>query len=311
MPITFDEKRKAWIVDDVSEVTGVTLNNMLKWGQPYNPYQSELFKNALYDSGVGEPPTIIFRTEDVLTNGFGQNVKLTDFDVLKNLRNKNTSLGDGTYSLKQLQDLGLSKTGDRGDHVIGTNLYLNQHKLGVSPKLGWDDAAYVFGSVLFQLSDDTAFTIRNGQIAHVDGNLGLREDNFDHKSKNVPRIVSVLVHGALGDDQNFDQVRMLFEGPGKRLTFRNKELAPLVRGNNDKKDRPTPGRQQQLKDSRQLHLNPTMRRLMSGDLSALDPENRPFSPNLLRLLMGGRAHRVKGATRLHDIARPQGNRFEQ
>ena len=61
---------------------------------------------------------------------------------------------------------------------------------------------------------------------------------------------------------------------------------------------------------RQLHLTPTMRRLMSGDLSALDPENRPFSPNLLRMLMGGRAHPVKGATRLHDIARPRPNRFE-
>ena len=60
-----------------------------------------------------------------------------------------------------------------------------------------------------------------------------------------------------------------------------------------------------------LPLDPTVHRLMSGDLSALDPENRPFSPNLLRMLMGGRAHRVKGATRLHDIARPQGNRFER
>ena len=48
----------AWIVDDVSKVTGVTLNNMLKWGQPYKPYQSELFKSDLYDSGAGEPPTI-------------------------------------------------------------------------------------------------------------------------------------------------------------------------------------------------------------------------------------------------------------
>ncbi|MCY6380975.1 cell wall hydrolase [Hoeflea prorocentri] len=59
-----------------------------------------------------------------------------------------------------------------------------------------------------------------------------------------------------------------------------------------------------------LPLNPTIRRLMSGDPSALAPENRPFSPNLLRLLMGGRAHPVKGAARLHDIARPRPNRFE-
>ena len=306
MPIAFDERRMAWIVDDVSEVTGVTLNNMLKWGQPYNPYQSELFRSDLYDSGAGEPPTIIFRNQDVLTNGFGQNVKLTDFDVLKNLLKQKTNLGDGEYNLKQLQDLGLSKTGDHGDHVISTDLYLNQRKLGVSPKLGWDDAAYIFGSVKFQLSDDTVFTIRNGKLAHVDGRLELWGDNFDHGSSSVPGIVSVLVHGALGDDQNFDKVKMLFEGPGKRLTFGDKELVPFVPGNNEENEA-----LQQPTNPRRLHLTPTMHRLMSGDLSALEPENRPFSPNLLRMLMGGRAHRVRGATRLHDIARPQGNRFER
>ncbi|WP_136659170.1 hypothetical protein [Nitratireductor sp. XY-223] len=58
-----------------------------------------------------------------------------------------------------------------------------------------------------------------------------------------------------------------------------------------------------------LRLDPTVHRLLSGDLSALDPENGPFSPNLLRMLMGGKVPRVKGATRLHDIARPPANRF--
>ena len=58
-----------------------------------------------------------------------------------------------------------------------------------------------------------------------------------------------------------------------------------------------------------LGLNPTVHRLLSGDRTALDPENGPFSPNLLRMLMGGKVPRVKGATRLHDIARPPANRI--
>ena len=55
--------------------------------------------------------------------------------------------------------------------------------------------------------------------------------------------------------------------------------------------------------------NSTMHRLMSGDLSALDPQSGPFSPNLLRLLMGGNVPRVKGAARLEDIARPPAGRI--
>ncbi|WP_136661863.1 hypothetical protein [Nitratireductor sp. XY-223] len=77
--------------------------------------------------------------------------------------------------------------------------------------------------------------------------------------------------------------------------------------------RPTPNASGGEKTGRvqrpKLGLDPNLHRLLSGDLSALDPKNRPFSPNLLRMLMGGTVPRVKGATRLHDIARPPANRF--
>ena len=68
------------------------------------------------------------------------------------------------------------------------------------------------------------------------------------------------------------------------------------------------GQQTETVQKQNLGLDPTMHRLLSGDLSALDPENGPFSPNLLRMLMGGKVPRVKGATRLEDIARPSANR---
>ncbi|MDA4843991.1 hypothetical protein [Hoeflea poritis] len=66
--------------------------------------------------------------------------------------------------------------------------------------------------------------------------------------------------------------------------------------------------QEPVSEPPRLQLDPTVHRLLSGDLSALDPQNGPFSPNLLRLLMGGNVPRVKGATRLHDIARVPANR---
>ena len=97
-----------------------------------------------------------------------------------------------------------------------------------------------------------------------------------------------------------------------RSSFENGEVkAPISVGNHSDVSDVDDEAIQQPTNPRRLPLTPTMRRLMSGDLSALDAENRPFSPNLLRMLMGGRAHRVKGATRLDDIARPQGNRFER
>ncbi|WP_136660824.1 hypothetical protein [Nitratireductor sp. XY-223] len=78
------------------------------------------------------------------------------------------------------------------------------------------------------------------------------------------------------------------------------------RGGNAKTPNVAPQRQSRPR----LGLTPDMQRLLSGDLTVLDPKNKRFSPNMLRLLMGGKVPRVKGATRLHDIARPQTGRFE-
>ena len=305
MTIRYDSKRNAWIIDDVSEVTGAMFNNLLRWGQPYSPYDTGLFRHDVYDAGLDSLPTMIFDNRDVLTNGFGQNVQLLDFDVVKKLKRNKTELGDGSYTLKQLQTKGLSKTGHRGDHVIGTNLYLNQGRLGVSPRLGSDNAAYIFGSILFRLSEDTVFTFRDGRLTGARGRLELGEDNFDHESKNIPPLVSVGVHAAVGDHQNYEKVKMLFEGPGKELTFGNFDP--------DKNIGKVQGQSDSLGLQRQpsLQLDPTVHRLLSGDLSALDPEKGPFSPNLLRMLMGGKVPRVKGAIRLHDIARPPANRFDR
>ena len=35
MTVRYDDDRKAWIVDNVTEISGIMFNNLLKWGQPY------------------------------------------------------------------------------------------------------------------------------------------------------------------------------------------------------------------------------------------------------------------------------------
>ena len=275
MTVRYDDDRKAWIVDNVTEISGTMFNNLLKWGQPYTPYDTGLFRHDIYDAGLDRLPTVISNNKDVLSNGFGKYVRLTNFDIVKRLKKFEVDLPDGVYSLKKLQDLGLSRLGSRpedggrfGDHAMPSNLYWKRYHVGLSNDLPWPEAAYVFGSVRFQMSDDTVFKFRDGKLHGVKGNIEIQEDNFDHRSYNIPPLASTIIHGAVGDDQNYDHVKMLFEGPGKELTFGNfdpgKNIGKVQGQSNSL------GSQQQPS----LQLDPTVHRLLSGDLSALDPEGR-------------------------------------
>ncbi|MDA4843980.1 hypothetical protein [Hoeflea poritis] len=62
------------------------------------------------------------------------------------------------------------------------------------------------------------------------------------------------------------------------------------------------------KERRQPHRRST-KRLLSGDLTRLGSDRRPYLPNHLRLLPPSLVPQVKGSTRLEDIARPPANRF--
>lgn len=191
----------------------------MQWGQPYTPYEPD-FRHDLYDGDhMITSPTVIFNNQDVITHGFGQNIQLTDFDVVQNLQQNGASVSDRTYTLSQLQDMGLSAPGQFGDHAIGTNLYLNQGGVGVSSQLGAGTAAYVFGSIRFQMSEDTTFVIENGQLVSVDGSIELQPDNFNHESSTLPDWVSAIVAVGAGDTVNFDEVVILYEGEGADRTI--------------------------------------------------------------------------------------------
>ncbi|WP_136661861.1 hypothetical protein [Nitratireductor sp. XY-223] len=64
------------------------------------------------------------------------------------------------------------------------------------------------------------------------------------------------------------------------------------------------------KERRQSHMRST-KRLLSGDLTRLGSDSRPYLPNHFRLLPPSLVPQVKGATRLEDIARPPANRFDR
>lgn len=218
MPITWDNDRRAWVFDDVTEVEPGHFNNLLQWGQPYTPYEPG-FRHDLYDGDhTITSPTVIFSNQDVITHGFGQNIQLTDFDVVQNLQQNGANVPNGTYTLTQLQNMGLSAPGQFGDHAMGTNLYINQGGVGVSSQLGAGTAAYVFGSIRFQMSENTTFVIENGQLVSVDGSIELQPDNFNHESSTLPDWVSAIVAVGAGDTVNFDEVVILYEGEGADRT---------------------------------------------------------------------------------------------
>ena len=95
---------------------------MLRWGQPYSPYDDE-FQHDLYNEGYIGLPRAEFLNQDVLVNGFGQNVTVEDFDVYKKLSGGGIDIDDGEYTYSDLVDLGLVLGGRFGDNAMGTNLY--------------------------------------------------------------------------------------------------------------------------------------------------------------------------------------------
>lgn len=220
MAISWDENRRAWVFDDVTEVEPGHFNNLLNYGQPYDPSETGLFRHDLYDGGnFITSPTVIFYNQDVISNGFGLNIQLSDFDVVQNLQQNGANIVDGTYTLAQLQQLGLSAPGQFGDHAMGTNLYINQAGIGVTSNLGAGTAAYVFGSVRFQISDDTTFVIENGQLVSVDGHIELQDEDFNHESATLADWFSAIVAVSVGDTANFDEVFILYEGQGSERTI--------------------------------------------------------------------------------------------
>ena len=72
-PWTYDSTRNAWVADDINYVTGENFNNLLKYGQPFNPsnvYTGRFYIHEIESLVPALGPTVIFSQENVLTEGF-------------------------------------------------------------------------------------------------------------------------------------------------------------------------------------------------------------------------------------------------
>ncbi len=74
-PWIYDEDRSAWVADDVAYVTGDNLNNLLRFGQPFDPNSrltGRFYRHDL-EGTVGDiGPTVIFDQYNVLTRGLAK-----------------------------------------------------------------------------------------------------------------------------------------------------------------------------------------------------------------------------------------------
>ena len=222
-PFRYDAATKSWIAEDITKVNGDHFNNLLRFGQPYNPnnYFDQRFYRSDLESVITEP-TVRFDNSNVLLRGFGKKVSFDDFDLVKNLKagKFNCDLQEGrVYTLKELQGLGISPSKlvgniDYGQHAQGKSLYLwKLDDPGVASTYNGTDAAYIFGSVRFQISNDTTFRIQGGKL-YVDGKIELQDDAFKHESGALSPWVSALVQAGMGDYAAFDKVLIVYDGQG-------------------------------------------------------------------------------------------------
>lgn len=212
-PWTYDPSLNAWLVDDVTYVTGEDFNNLLRYGQPFNPsniYTGQFYIHEIEDIVPALGPTVIFSQYNVLTEGIGSSIDFDDFDLVKDLKAGvySAQLEEGrVYTLSELQALGISpqvigENGqDYGDHALSTDLYgTGQVYPGASSPFEW---AYIFGSIRVRISEDTTFSIVDGKLV-IDGRIELFDDDFNHVG-GLPPVLSALVQLGAGDVASFEE----------------------------------------------------------------------------------------------------------
>ncbi|MGH0004871.1 Hint domain-containing protein, partial [Pseudovibrio ascidiaceicola] len=221
-PWSYDTSKDAWVADDINFVKGDDFNNLLRFGQPFDPsnhFTGRFYRHDLVENTPELGPTVIFSQENVITHGYGSNISFDDFKLVKDFNSGKYSkkLQEGTtYTLSDLQSIGISPPDiksngqDYGDHALSTDLYGTG-----DPYPGSDrplEMAYIFGSVRYEISPDTTFKIVDGKLV-IDGHIRLTEDNFNHTG-GVPDLLSAVVQVGAGDHSNFERVLIQYEGEG-------------------------------------------------------------------------------------------------
>ncbi|MFD9897363.1 hypothetical protein [Mesorhizobium sp. NPDC059025] len=287
MSFTYNSQTGKWEGTDVKDLTHTTANNFLEYGQPYSPYD----KGFLPDLETVGNPTVVFSQNSAMAT-FGKSIGINNFSFARSFIAGKINVPDGTYSFKDLVDLGIAKGPNR---TYATDLYVS-----MSPPAGMTraQAAYVFGSIGFALQETTTFSANNG-IYSIDAKIGMLNEDFDFESKNIPPEIEAIVSTLVGpENQNFDRLVIEYTGVGKLdfATSNPLQLRPTI----SPLDQPTVEPQQFAPAAsaqprpvdpdwaaRPIPIVPSKPAMAPGDPNAPGNPDRPTNPNAPGSSSGG------------------------
>lgn len=253
--VYFDSTKNAWVFNNLNKFNATTMVNILQYGQLYHIADTANFDVAFYNqirnqyqqaevSGLSiAQPKIILPQSDAMLE-FGNGIKIEDFDAYKKFNKDNPLIGalsDGAYSYVDLRSKGIFDNGEiriAGDNKVTTNFYGSDSKFTDAITTdAWFKAAYILGSVQFELSSDTKFIKQNGQL-YIDGDIRLvgassygASENFDFNGGNsevqflnewVIEPLSIMKNQGYGLYPQYQhQVMIEYNGIGKKFHIEN------------------------------------------------------------------------------------------
>ncbi len=210
MTWTVNRATKVWSCSSYSDLNYAEINNFAEYGQPKSPYEPGYDHDFIPDFAN----IVIQMTQlEVMTNGYGRNVRVDSFKVAKDFLSRKISVNNGTYSFDQLVTAGLASSGDRW---INSNLYGWGGYSVSAGSISSGDAAYIHGTVSLALMRNTRF-VATTSGRRVEAELGAGDDNWDFNSSSIPNVVNAVVGTLLGPAHyNLEgPIQIKFTGAGR------------------------------------------------------------------------------------------------
>ncbi len=158
--------RYVWACDFYTDLQLYNINNLAEYGQPFDPYEPG-FDHDFHDQKTKfDEIEIELPQSQVMFNGYGRNLALDVFPVIKGFLSGRVELPSGTYSFDQMIEID-KKFDYKYSTIYLTNLYWKNLIGGIdSGEVSRPDAAYVHGSVWFYLPRETiTFQVSRGNLS--------------------------------------------------------------------------------------------------------------------------------------------------
>ena len=214
MTWTLDSSKKVWKCSSYSDLHYAAINNLAEYGQPKSPYERGFDHNFVPDFAN----VIVEMTQlEVMTNGYGRDVKVESFPIVNRFLSEKLPLGHGNYDFDQLVRAGFAKKSERW---IKSNLY-GWGGYGVQAgSIDSADAAYIHGTISLALLKATRFISSPG-LRRIDAEMGAGDDNWDFNSSSIQRVVNAAVATLFGPDHyNLEApIQIRFRGHGRRASI--------------------------------------------------------------------------------------------